>query len=174
LWVWPRPLVAAQLHLQLSHRGARRAAVRVRFTTGGFTTRDEWSSSTSEHESWSVAPRPPVHYGTCEVRHPTLQHSGSNPRDSVVRAETNPSVARARALTALRMLLRARGSRSSWCPSRTPLYRSCTCERRAPELRLTVPTRCASWRLRRRLFRQTGMCGVRLRTLPAHSATESA
>jgi hypothetical protein len=44
----------------------------------------------------------------------------------------DPSITRARAVTALRMLLRARGSRSSWYLRRPPLNRSCTCERRTP------------------------------------------
>ena len=77
--------------------------------------------------------RPPVHSGTCEVRHPPLQHRGSNAWSSVVRGDAGPSITRARAVTALRMLLSARCSRSSWRLRRAPLNRSRTCERRAPD-----------------------------------------
>ena len=51
---------------------------------------------------------------------------------SVVHTATEPSIARARAVTALRMPLRARGSRSSWCLRRPPLDRSRTCELALP------------------------------------------
>jgi hypothetical protein len=48
------------------------------------------------------------------------------------------------------------------------------CERSAPGGASLSRSFCPSWRLRRQLFSQPDMCGVRLRTAPTCSATESA
>ena len=169
-----RRLPAVRLPFQPRHRGARRAEVRMPFTTRGSIIRDgasngsSWGRTVERRASATSALQhvrnrapaatsqriePAVRRGTrrdeCLNSSTTCGDSAPNvPQSSGLSIIVVPSPA------APQLLEHVRGQRSRWRP------------------RFRGPG--ASWRARRRPFRQAGMRGVRLRTPPDRSATESA